>query len=100
MAGKNYTLDKLLRKKARMLALAGDPTRLRILCFMFDHKEACVSEISKGLNMSIASISHHLQIMKEEGFFKTNRMGTKICYTLEDTEFVNLMKNCVELSSV
>lgn len=91
----SYELTDTLQKKARVLALAGDPTRLRILCFMFEHQEACVSEIAEALDMSVASISHHLQLMREQGFFATERMGTKICYKLSESDCIHHIKNFV-----
>lgn len=75
-------------KRARLLALAGDPTRLRILCLMFAYKEACVSDIAESLGASVANISQHLQTMKDNGYFVTERVGTSICYKLVDDELV------------
>lgn len=82
-------------KKAALLSAAADPTRLRILCFMFDRDEACVSDIAEALDMSVAAISHHLQIMKEHDIFNTERKGTKIVYRLVDNNFMKLVKGFV-----
>ena len=88
-------LNGALLKKARMLDLAGDPTRIRILCFMFKYKKACVSDIAKSLDMTVASISHHLQIMKDNGFFATERMGQNICYILNEQKDVRRLERIV-----
>lgn len=79
-----FPINEALIKKARLLEIAGDPTRIRILCFMFKYRKACVSDIAESLDMSIASISHHLQVMRDNGFFTTERMGQNICYILAD----------------
>ena len=92
---KKFKLDMDLEKKARILGLAGDPTRIRILCLMFKYKKACVSDIADSLGMSVASISHHLQIMKDNGYFLTERIGNKICYVLEDNDFNNNLKKLI-----
>lgn len=84
-----------LEEKAKMLSLAGDPTRIRIFCFMFEHKEACVSDIASALDMSVAAISHHLQLMKENGLFDTERVGQTICYSLVHTPFTKQLKKIV-----
>lgn len=81
--------------KARMLKLAGDPTRIRILCFMFKYKKACVSDIAESLDMTIASISHHLQMMKDNGYFTTVRMGNSICYVLVEHEFIKQLETII-----
>ena len=88
-------LNGALLKKARMLDLAGDPTRIRILCFMFKYKKACVSDIAKSLDMTVASISHHLQIMKDNGFFATERMGQNICYILNEQKDMRRLERIV-----
>lgn len=88
-------LDGVLIRKARLLALAGDETRIRILCFMFKYKKACVSDIAQSLAMSVPSISHHLQIMKDNDFFATERMGNKICYILKKSAFTRGLEKVI-----
>jgi len=88
-------LTKDLTKRVRFLEIAGDPTRIRILCLMFKYKKACVSEIAESLEMSIASISHHLQIMKDNGFFDTERYGNNICYILIENSLTKQLKKFV-----
>lgn len=92
---KKFQLTTDLIIKARLLELAGDPTRIRILCFMFEHKKACVSGIADALGMSIGSISHHLQIMRDNGYFETERMGNMICYILIKNKFINQLKKLI-----
>lgn len=92
---KKVCLDTMLAKKARVLSLAGDETRIRILCFMFKYKKACVSDIAKSLDMSVSSISHHLQIMKDNGFFITERMGNNICYALKKSAFMRGLEKVI-----
>lgn len=84
-----------LEEKAKLLSLAGDPTRIRIFCFMYEHKEACVSDIAGALDMSVAAISHHLQLMKEHGLFDTERVGQTICYSLVQTPFIKQLKKII-----
>lgn len=88
-------LSQKLVKRSRLLALAGDETRIRILCFMFEYNQACVSDIAESLGMSINTISHHLRIMKDNGFFTSERMGTNICYKLVRNEFVSNLEKAV-----
>lgn len=92
---KKICLDEELAKKARILSLAGDETRIRILCLMFKYKKACVSDIAKSLDMSVPSISHHLQIMKDNGFFATERMKNNICYILKKNAFMKGLEKII-----
>jgi ArsR family transcriptional regulator, lead/cadmium/zinc/bismuth-responsive transcriptional repressor len=88
-------LDEKLAKRARLLALAGDETRIRILCFMFEYGEACVSDIAESLGVHINTISHHLRIMKDNGFFTSERTGTTICYKLTINDFTDSLKKAI-----
>lgn len=83
------------KRKSRLMSIAGDDTRLRILCFLFESKEPCVGEIAEALDMSIQSISFHLQIMKDNGFFETYRDGNKVCYKLVKHPFISELKKLV-----
>lgn len=78
---------KIIKDKAELFGVAADSTRLQILCFMSKAQEACVSEIAEALGASVATVSHHLQIMKAHNLFETERMGTKICYKLVENWF-------------
>lgn len=92
---KKFILDEEISKKARLLALAGDETRIRILCFMFEYKKACVSDIAESLGQSIQNISQHLQVMRDNGFFTTERMGQNICYILVENPFISQLKELI-----
>lgn len=92
---RKFKLDQAIIKKARMLELAGDPTRIRILCFMFEYKKACVSDIAASLDMSIAGISYHLQIMRDNGYFTTERMGNSICYILVESDLTKRLHQII-----
>lgn len=89
MQYRKIPLDQDLTKRARLLAIAGDETRIRILCFFFEYGEACVSEIAESLGTSINAMSHHLRMMKDIGLLTSERMGTSICYRLVRDGFVD-----------
>ena len=80
---------------AKKLLIAGDSTRLKILCIIFDNKKVCVSEIAKRLEMNIAIVSHHLQSLAKTGFLESNREGKQICYSLLKSRFNTDLKNFI-----
>ena len=92
---KKFPVDPEMEKKARLIELAGDPTRIRILCFMFEYGHACVSDIAESLEMNINAISHHLQIMRDNGYFETERYGSMICYKLIKNEFTKRLEKVI-----
>jgi DNA-binding transcriptional ArsR family regulator len=89
---KSYPLTKKVKDQAQLLALAGEPTRIRILCLLFDNPEACVNEIADAIGSSIAATSHHLQAMKEHGLVTSERCGQTICYNLKASDFAKKLK--------
>jgi len=95
MAMKKVILTQDLLEKAELLKAAGDPIRIRILCFMFEHKKACVTEIADSLGIPINTASHHLQKMKSAGYFDTTRIGTIICYELVKNPFNRTLKKLI-----
>ena len=72
-----------LEYKARIFSLFGDPTRLRILQILVKKKPIKVSDIAKDVGMSIACISHHLQLLKDNRLVTTKREGNNIYYQLK-----------------
>lgn len=89
------TTKRSLSKKARLFALVGDENRLKILCYLFEGGEPCVSEISIRIGMTIAATSHHLQLMHKNGLLKTKRKGNSICYQLVDDDFIEELKKII-----
>jgi ArsR family transcriptional regulator len=84
-----------LNELAKLLKITGDESRLKILCVIFDKNKICVSDIASDVNMSIATVSHHLQVMSKENLITPLRDGKKICYQLVKNSFVNDLKKFV-----
>ena len=81
-------LTKELERQARVLALAGDPTRIRILRLLADRPKVKVTDIAKEVGMRIACVSHHLQLLKDNKLVENERDGTVIRYQLAKDPFV------------
>lgn len=90
---KKYPLTIDTEKLARLLALAGEPTRLRILYLLYEQEEACVTQISESLGMTIANISQHLQLLRDNGLCTAERRGNTICYRLIHNTFTQQLKH-------
>ena len=84
-----------LNELARLMRTAGDESRLKILCTVFGKKKMCVSEIAEELDMSVAVVSHHLQVMFKEGLMVPVREGKKVCYGLPKGTFVKDLKKFI-----
>jgi len=81
-------LTKELEQKARVFALVGDPTRIRMLRLLSKKDKVNVSDIAKEVDMSIACISHHLQLLKDNRIVESERVGNNIYYMLVNSQFI------------
>ena len=80
---------------AKKLLVAGDSTRLKILCIIFDETKICVSDIARKIDMSVAIVSHHLHSLAEAGFLESNREGKQVCYVLLKSRFNTELKDFI-----
>jgi len=67
---------------ARMFKALGDPGRLQLLSRVASSAggEACVCDLSVGLDLSQPTISHHLKVLRETGLLECERRGTWVYY--------------------
>lgn len=87
----NQVRRERFRGLARLFFAAADPARIRILLILAERGEACVSELAGELGMSVAAVSHHLQILRECRCLKTIRMGKMICYRFVPNRFTTFV---------
>jgi ArsR family transcriptional regulator len=65
----------------RLKALA-DPARLRLMSLIASHEggEACVCDVSVGINLTQPTISHHLKVLRTAGLLTAERRGSWVYY--------------------
>ena len=64
------------------LKALSDPVRLRLLSVVASHAggEACVCELSVGIELTQPTISHHLKILRTAGLLDSERRGSWVYY--------------------
>ena len=72
-----------LEALAELFKIFSDPTRVKILCSLFD-QEICVCEIAGVLDMSPSAISHQLRVLRGARLVRSRRDGKTIYYALAD----------------
>lgn len=78
--------DNKIAKYAKALA---HPARVAILNLLIK-KEACVcGDIVDELPLSQSTVSQHLKELKEAGLIKGDIDGAKVCYCIDEKEWVN-----------
>jgi ArsR family transcriptional regulator, arsenate/arsenite/antimonite-responsive transcriptional repressor len=67
---------------AATLKALSDPVRLRLLSVVASHTggEACVCDISVGIEVSQPTISHHLKVLRLAGLLDSERRGSWVYY--------------------
>ena len=67
---------------AGMLKALSDPMRLRLLSVIASHSgaEACVCDISAGIDLTQPTISHHLKVLRNAGLLHSERRGSWVYY--------------------
>ncbi len=96
-----YTNEKIINKMQDTLKVAADATRLKILFCLLDELssndssdhliEKCVNDIASQIGSSQSLVSHQLKVLKDSGFVKSNKVGTKIYYSLKDEHVRQIM---------
>lgn len=68
-----------------------DPTR-RIMLERLRAGDLNAGELAEGLPMTKASVSHHLNLLKQAGLVRVQRQGQNQVYTLDTTVFQEAMQ--------
>jgi len=93
---KDQKVGHSYKEIARMLSLAGNPTRLRILALLNEWQEGCVSSIADELDITVATASYHLNHLADNDYSSRNRDGQTVCYTLNDNDFVTCLQKLLD----
>lgn len=66
------------------LKALSDPVRLRLLSVVASHAggEACVCDLSAGIDVSQPTISHHLKVLRTAGLLESERRGSWAYYRI------------------
>jgi ArsR family transcriptional regulator len=74
-----------------------DPTRRQILELLRD-EDVTAGDIASKFPMAFASVSHHLNVLKQAGLVLTTREGQHIRYSLNTTAFQDLLLHLMEIA--
>ena len=73
-----------------------DPTRRRILELLRDD-DLAACEIAGHFDMAFASVSHHLQVLRDAGLVQSRRDGQFIIYSLNTTVFQDALQHLLDI---
>jgi ArsR family transcriptional regulator, lead/cadmium/zinc/bismuth-responsive transcriptional repressor len=86
-------------KMSKLLSIAGNQVRLKILFLLNMEKELCPCDIADILEMSVPAISQHIRKIKDAGIISSRREGQTIYYSLneDETDILNTIFNSIKL---
>lgn len=73
-----------------------DPTRRQILRLLND-REMTAGDIAAHFHISLPSMSHHFNVLKEADLITSRRQGQAICYSLNTTVLEDILTVLMEL---
>ena len=86
----NIPSDEVLDRMTKMLKVAADKTRLKILYSLVAGAK-CVCEIQEDINASQSLVSHQLKILRDNNLVITKKYGNHVFYSLSDHHVVALL---------
>ena len=93
---KATTREEHVAVMADLYAMLSDPTRLRLLMYMQDHDEVCVTDLAGAAGISESAVSHALRLLRAHGIVDASRDGRWVLYTLVDEHVRVLLRATVE----
>jgi DNA-binding transcriptional ArsR family regulator len=76
------TIHQQIESSAKILNLAGNTTRLKILYLIRSEERICVCDMSDILGLSVSAISQQLRKLKEGHLLKSKKEGQTIFYEI------------------
>ena len=69
---------------AKKLKALADPVRLRLFSAIASHSggEACVCDVSGGIEVSQPTVSHHLKVLRDAGLLTSERRASWVYYAV------------------
>lgn len=91
-------LTEGFEQSAKLLSIAGNSVRLKILFLLKLEFELCPCDLADILQMSMPAISQHLRKMKDTGFITSRREGQTLYYSLikAETEILDNIFNSIK----
>ncbi|MFA4942005.1 MAG: autorepressor SdpR family transcription factor [Patescibacteria group bacterium] len=80
---------------SKTMQALSDPTRRKIL-EMLKKKDMAAGEIGRNFNMTLPSLSHHLNTLKQADLVISERSGQEIIYSLNLSVFEEVAKNLIK----
>ena len=93
--GDGMPSEETMQGLAEFYKVFGDPTRIKILCTLFQ-SELCVCDLAEVTGMTQSAISHQLRVLKQMKLVKNRREGKIVYYSLADAHIQSILNQGME----
>ena len=80
---------------ARLFAVVGDPTRLRVLLALRGG-ELCVHDLAAATGINRSTVSHQLRVLRDNRLVRRRREGKVLFYAVDDHHVEALLATAAE----
>ncbi|WP_368505194.1 ArsR/SmtB family transcription factor [Alkalihalophilus sp. As8PL] len=80
---------------ASIFKALSDETRLKIAYSLLQDGELCVCDVANIIGATMATVSHHLRLLKNLGIAKSRKEGKLVFYSLDDEHVKMLVETAV-----
>ena len=80
-------MDKI-KNIAEIYKVFSDPTRLKIVKLLSEHKFQCVNAITRKLDITQSAVSQHLRILRQVDLVTSERRSNHIHYSLNQKKLI------------
>jgi len=82
---------------SKIFKILSDENRLKIILSLTYEGELCVCDLATIINASVATTSHHLQMLKKIEVVATRREGKLVYYYIVDKRISPLISTVIDL---
>ena len=80
---------------AELFKCLAEPSRLKILLALAEHKTLCVHELCEWLGMTQPAVSQQLRILRAAALVRGKRNGREIHYAIDDAHVLSVLSEGV-----
>lgn len=73
-----------LEQNAKVFSALSDPVRLGLVHELRSRGQACGTDLSEALGISLSLVCHHAKVLAEAGVLSKTKTGTTAVYTLNE----------------
>jgi len=77
-----YSFSMTLEQNAKVFAALADPVRLGLVHELRNRGQACGTDLSEAMGISLSLVCHHTRVLAEAGLLTKIKTGTTAVYTL------------------